>query len=377
MPSRSHRPGGRFPGRALWLALLWPCLTLAAPPAAAPASAPAAPPLAVLQPDQVQALGVRAEVAQADAVSAQRYPAQVVVPAAQQQVLAAPLPGLVTELRVAAGDAVQAGQVLAVLRSPQALELQRDVGTTDSQAALAASALQRDEALYKEGLIALSRLEATRAQARQTALQRDERRRALAEAGLGAAGGAGRAPGGTLLLRSPLTGVVLERPVAIGQRVDAATTLLRVARLAPLWLELQVPARDAAQFQVGDAVTVVGTPAHGRVIALGHAVDAASQTVLVRAHIQGGNAALRVGQAVEALHSRAVAGVLRVPAAALLVEAGRPQVLVEAAPGQYRAVEVEPLGEHGGQVALRGLPAGARVVVHGTAALKALLAAAR
>ncbi len=91
---------------------------------------------------------------------------QAVMTAARQQVLAAPLPGLATELRVAAGDAVQAGQVLTVLRSPQVLEL------------------QCDEALYREALIALSRLDATRTQARQTALQPDERRRALVASGI-------------------------------------------------------------------------------------------------------------------------------------------------------------------------------------------------
>jgi multidrug efflux pump subunit AcrA (membrane-fusion protein) len=132
---------------------------------------------------QVDALGIRVQPADGpNAGSQARYPAQVVVPVSRQRLVAAPLPALVESLQVAVGDEVRAGQVLAVLRSTQASELQRDVAQANSQADLARRNLERDEQLFAEGLIAQSRLEAARAQARQAQAQQLERRRALAQA---------------------------------------------------------------------------------------------------------------------------------------------------------------------------------------------------
>ncbi|MGS0754016.1 hypothetical protein ACVBEH_04250 [Roseateles sp. GG27B] len=71
-----------------------------------------------LTPRQVEALGVRTQVAAvSSAGAASRYPAVLLVPSSQQRVLAAPLPGLIESLRVSVGDSVRAGQVLAVLRA--------------------------------------------------------------------------------------------------------------------------------------------------------------------------------------------------------------------------------------------------------------------
>ena len=107
-----------------------------------------------LKPGQVSALGLRTQTVGADgAPTIARYPAVVTIPAAQQRVVAAPLPAMVESVNVSAGDNVRAGQVLAVLRSTQAQELQHDVHVSRTQAVLAGSALARDEQLFREGLI--------------------------------------------------------------------------------------------------------------------------------------------------------------------------------------------------------------------------------
>lgn len=101
---------------------------------------------------QIEALGIRIQTVDgAQAASFARYPAQVVVPVARQRLVAAPLPGLVESLQVAVGDPVRAGQTLAVLRSAQASELQRDVAQATSQVDLARRSLERDEQLFAEG----------------------------------------------------------------------------------------------------------------------------------------------------------------------------------------------------------------------------------
>jgi len=359
--------------RICTLALAGTVLATAAHAATAPPNTPEnkAAPLKVVEikPTQVAALGIRVAVARADATgSARGLPSTVLVPSAQQRVLAAPLPALVERLNASVGDSVRAGQVLAVLRSAQAQELQRDVLTTSGQAGLTASTLARDELLFSEGLIAQSRLEASRNNARMAQVQQQERQRALVQAGVT------HGNDGSIQLVASMDGVVLERPVVVGQRVDQAAALYRIGKLSPLWLELQMPVDEAAGVRAGDAVQVSRSEARGKVLSVSPVVDGASQTVMVRAELPRPPADLRVGQAVEARIERAQTEAVQVPASAVIDHAGKAAVFVESAAGRYQLVTVQMLGSSGGQTSVRGLAAGTRVVDQGTAALKALLA---
>lgn len=326
---------------------------------------------------QIEALGIRIQTVDgAQAASFARYPAQVVVPVARQRLVAAPLPALVESLQVAVGDPVRAGQTLAVLRSAQASELQRDVAQATSQVDLARRSLERDEQLFAEGLIAQSRLDAARAQARQAQAQQIERRRALEQAGVSAGSG-------QIVLRAPIAGVVLEQHAVLGQRVEQAAPLYRIATLDRLWVEMQAPATDAAALAPGRAVRVEASPAagrdareiEGRVIALGQSVDAATQTVLVRAEVRASNGILRPGQTVVATVEMPSADTVRLPATAVVEEGGATVVFVQEAAGSFVRVPVGVVHSADSVVTVSGIAAGAQVVVHGTAALKAVFAA--
>jgi multidrug efflux pump subunit AcrA (membrane-fusion protein) len=108
----------------------------------------------------------------------------VLVPNEQMRIVAAPVGGMIEMLAVAPGSRVKRGQLVARLASPQALELQRDALQAGSQSALLQQSLKRDEQLFAEGLIAESRLQATRAAAAQAGAQASERRQGLALAGI-------------------------------------------------------------------------------------------------------------------------------------------------------------------------------------------------
>jgi len=124
----------------------------------------------LLQPAQIKALGIEtAVVGEGGPGKTGTLPGRVLVPNEQMRVVAAPVGGMVEMLAVAPGATVKRGQVVAHLASPQALELQRDALQSGSQAALLQQSLKRDEQLFAEGLIAESRLQATRATAAQAA----------------------------------------------------------------------------------------------------------------------------------------------------------------------------------------------------------------
>lgn len=333
----------------------------------------AAEPL-VLQAAQLKSLGIETRRAgEAGAGHSGTLPARVLVPNAQMRVISAPVAGMVELLNVAPGESVKRGQVLAQLASPQALELQRDALQSGSQAQLLQQSLKRDELLFAEGLIPESRLQATRAAAAQAVAQASERRQGLALAGV--------TPGklgGPLALTSPIDGVVLEQAVQLGQRVESATLIYRVAKLEPLWLEIQIPQAQTAGLKTGMTVRVANSAVSGKLIAIGRAIDAASQTVLLRAAVSEGASALRPGQVIEVeLDLPTTSGQLRLPNSALARHQEETLVFVQTAgkdkQTQFEARSVRVISQGGDSTLIEGVNAPEIVAVKGVSGLKAML----
>ncbi len=318
---------------------------------------------------QGQALGIVVQrVVPGGGTAASGLPATVGIPNSQVRVIAAPLAGVVESLETAPGMSVKKGEVLARISSPQALELQRDRIQADSQATLARQSLGRDEQLFREGLIAESRLQASRANAAQSAAQATERRQELALAQ--------HSGGQTLSLVAPIAGTVLEQHVSVGQRVEQSAPLYRIARLDPLSVEIQAPLAIAARAKVGTPLTIASAGASGKLIAVGRAVDPASQSVLLRGLVTHGAEALRPGQAtaVDLALGNATETTVQVPGSAILRHENKPWVFVAARAGTatgYHATAVTLIGRSGENTVVSGIPADATVAIAGVSALKA------
>lgn len=301
-------------------------------------------------------------------------PGQVEVPAGQLQVLAAPLEGALQEVLVAPGAAVRKGQVVARLVSSQALELQRAHAEASARAAQAGAARQRDEQLFKEGIIALARLESSRAAAAEAGAQLAQSRQSLA-----LAGGRPGAGGAVLELRAGLDGVLLEQLAQVGDRLPAATPIARIGRPAPLWVTLQVPAGVAARVKAGDIVRLPLLGVEGRLLAVSRSVDAASQNVTLRAQVDQGSELLRPGQAVEVEIQVSGQPGQALPSRALARHEGQLLAFVQQGSGEtvrFVARPVKVLSQLGDTVMVEGLAPGERVAVQGVASLKAMLAGA-
>jgi len=326
-----------------------------------------------LQPGQLKALGI--ETAIAGEMAGGRsgsYPAQVRVPNEQMRVVAAPAGGMVEMLAVAPGATVKRGQIVAHLASQQALELQRDALLASSQAGLLQQNLKRDEQLFAEGLIAESRLQATRAASTQAGAQASERRQ-----GLALAGAAPGKLGGKLVLTAPIDGVVLEQGAQLGQRVETSALIYRIAKLSPLWLEIQAPVTVAATLREGSAVKIANSEVTGKLIAIGRAVDSASQTVLLRAEVGKGAETLRPGQVIEVEITGPAGQQQRLPASALARDQGKTYAFVQTANDAkgivFEARPVRVISQGGDSVTVDGVKAGEKVAIKGVSGLKAML----
>lgn len=333
--------------------------------------AAAAEPLS-LQPAQFKALGIAIGiVGEGNELRSGSLPARVVVPNAQMRLVAAPVGGMIDLLAVAPGSTVKRGQVVARLASPQALELQRDALQASSQSSLLQQNLKRDEQLFAEGLIAESRLQATRAAAAQAGAQATERRQGLALAGI--------VPGklgGPLALVAPIDGVVLEQSVQLGQRVEASAPIYRIAQLSPLWLEIQAPLTVTAGLREGMTVKLANAEVTGKLIAVGRAVDAASQTVLLRATVDKGADNLTPGQVVAVELPAGAGRGQQLPASALVRHEGQTFVFIQTASNdqgsQFEARPVRILSQGGDGALAEGVKPGERIAVKGVSGLKAM-----
>ena len=269
------------------------------------------------------------------------------------RVVAAPVGGMVEMLAVAPGATVKRGQVVAHLSSQQALELQRDALQASSQSSLMQQNLKRDEQLFAEGLIA-------------DMIQLGE-----------APGAAPGKLGGKLALTAPIDGVVLEQGAQLGQRVETSALIYRIAELSPLWLEIQAPVAIAATLRNGSAVKIANSEVTGKLIAIGRAVDPASQTVLLRAEVGKGAETLRPGQVIEVEVAAPAGQHQRLPASALARDQGKTFAFVQTASDDkgvvFAARPVRVVSQGGDSVTVDGIKAGEKVAIKGVSGLKALL----
>ncbi len=330
---------------------------------------------ASLPVSQFAAAGLRTvPVRPASAKWLTHLPAHVQVPNAQQRFVAAPLGGLVTAVLVGVGEPVKEGQVMARLVSPQLLELQRELAQAAAERERTQQALARDERLLAEGLVAASRVEASRAADRHAAAALAEKR------GLLALTGARPGRAGDLAVIAPMHGVVLAQSTRAGERVEPATVLFHVARLDSLELEIELPLAAAARIAIGAAVSVPRSGAHGAVVAIGRTVTD-GQTLKVRARMTTGLAGLTPGQHVEAdieAHNASAAAPLWLVPSSALVRLGKggAQAAVFAQRGEeYLAVAVQLVGESGSDLVIEApLRENEAVVSDGASQLKAALA---
>lgn len=275
--------------------------------------------------------------------------------------VSAPIAGLVDASGVANAPApgvrVSRGQMLALLAPT--------IGDAGNGAYAEARARLREAEDEHARAVRLYAVEAVP----QRRVNEAEIRLAAAREALAGYAGGELTAGGRVTVRSPLAGVIAERRVTPGSRVDAGTLLFTVVDPSVVWLRVNVPAAQAAnvsstsgvEFRVEGSERVYTAR---RVVSLGSVIDSISRSVPLLLEVSNGDGSLKVGAAarVSVRSGQREAGVL-VPSTAILDEDGRPvaYVQVEGESFEKRVLSLGPSGA--GRVLVRsGIRAGERVV---------------
>lgn len=325
---------------------------------------------------QIQALGIQTAPLQSQANSVvARYPAQVIVPPKAEQVVSSPVAGLVAQLLVQQNQVVRSGESLLRLVSPELGQLQLQLLQASARATLARQAAHREQSLFKEGIIPQRRVQEAQAGLSEAEAMLNQARAALRLSGMSAAAikrvAATGMPQDSITLVAKQAGIVTEIAVVPGQRVEAATALLTVAQTDSLWLDIQLPVAESANWLPGTKVRIPGRDITARILSASPTVSSSSQTVALRAAIEGQSAQVRPGEFVTVeLPVAATQGSWVVPLSAV-VYAGKQAYLFVRTPDGFEGRSVQVMASAGQQLRVQGpLKAGEQIAVSGVVALK-------
>jgi cobalt-zinc-cadmium efflux system membrane fusion protein len=382
MPIHEHEP--TFRGRAfLWAGIGLGLLFLAALLTrgfglfGGPGKGAEGPQLMVRQGDKIlvpegSALRDRLSV-QPAAVQAVKpkliLPAIVESDPARTAAVLTPLSGRLIALKVALGDRVSQGQMLAVIDSPDLDQAYDDDDKAADAVKLTEKNLGRQVEQNKIGVASDRDLDQARSDHAQAAAEYTRTQARLKT--LGVSRGSG--PSSRLLtVTAPVGGSVTMLAVAPGNMInDPTQPMMTIADLSTVWVtalvaEIDVAAVSRNQDAEVSLVAYPGRSLRGKVLFVSDVIEPDSRRNKIRIAFANRDYALKPNMFATVTLMGPTQSQVVLPSSALLMNNDRTSVFVATAPWTFERRIVEPLLEEGPSVAIRsGVAAGEQVVVKG------------
>ena len=295
------------------------------------------------------------------------------------------VPGRITSLKASVGQVVKKGQTLAIVESPELGRAKADYVSAAAAARLARENANREKLLFERKISAEVEWRKAEAEAVHSAAELQAAENRLHALGVGEAGLPDKVAHFTSTFGavSPIDGVVVDRPVTLGEMVNPDKTLFLVMDLAEVWLLVDVFERDIGQIALGQRVKVTVSAYkeerfEGSVSYIGAIVEPRSRAIKVRIALANSSGKLKPGMFARVSLSDTKGDEhehLFVPVAAVQrTETGTIVFVPGDKPGEYVPRPVKTGHEAGSSVAIAsGLSAGDEVVVSGSFILKSEL----
>jgi cobalt-zinc-cadmium efflux system membrane fusion protein len=280
-----------------------------------------------------------------------------------------PLGGRVLQLKVALGDRVKAGQVVAVIDSPDLGQAYDDNDKAADTYELSRKTLDRQQEQFKLGTASTRDVDQARSDFNQASAEYTRTQAHLKAIGV-PLDAKDRAR--VLAVTAPVSGSVTSLGIAPGNMInDPTLPMMTIADLSTIWVTAMVSEKDVADIKKQQDVDVsLGAypdrTLHGKVLFVSDVIEPDSRRDKIRIAFANTDYSLKPNMfATVTLHAAGQTRVV-VPTSALLMNNDRTSVFVATAPWTFERRTVEPRLEEGTSVAIdSGLKAGDQVVVKG------------
>ena len=296
-------------------------------------------------------------------------PAEVESDPTRTAAVLTPLAGRIVEVKVALGDRVTQGQVLALIDSPDLAQAYDDDDKAADTLHLASKNLERQEGQQKIGAASNRDLDQARSEHTQ-ALAEYSRTQARLKA-IGATPATDRRSR-LLTVRAPFGGSITALSLAPGVMInDPTQSIATIADLSTGWVTALVPETESAAIAKGEDAEVAldaypTTVLKGTVLFVSDVIEADSRRNKVRIAIANARYALKPNMFATMTLSGPQESRVVLPTSALLMNNDRTSVFVATAPWTFERRIVDPQLEEGSTVTIRsGLAPGEQVVVKG------------
>jgi multidrug efflux pump subunit AcrA (membrane-fusion protein) len=171
-------------------------------------------------------------------------------------------------------------------------------------------------------------------------------------------------------VRSPMAGVISDRPLNVGEMASAGSALFSIVNLSRVVARASIPVQEAAQITVNRPATISsgGVELKGKVSVVSPAVDPSSTTIQIWVEAPNPGERLKLGSTVQiSVDAGEIPDAIVVPAAALLPsDEGGEKVMAAGSDGLAHEQPVK-VGIHSGDDVqiLSGVKAGDKVITQG------------
>lgn len=277
-----------------------------------------------------------------------------------------PLGGRLVELKVALGDRVTKGQMLAVIDSADLAQAFDDDEKAKDALDLTEKNLKRQEEQVKIGAASTKDLDQAKSDNNQAVAEYRRTQARLAVIG------AGQTNGRLLSVKAPIEGSITALSVSPGTMInDATETLMTISDLSTVWVTALVPETDIAAVAKDQAAEITmaaypGQKLQGKVAFVSDVLDSDSRRDKVRIAFANPDHVLKPNMFATVTLSGADRAMPVLPSSALLMNNDRVSVFVATSPWVFERRTIQPDLREGTTIPIEsGLQPGEQVVVQG------------
>jgi cobalt-zinc-cadmium efflux system membrane fusion protein len=314
-------------------------------------------------------------------------PAKVLADQDNEAIVGSLIQGRVCKVFVKAGDYVKAGQELMTVEGLEIGEIKAGFLSARANLEYQKANYERQKKLLEENVGAQKNLLETQNEYEKARAEYNAEKNRINAIGLtdsevidGKSNHTNELGSAPLPIKSPISGIVVERNVVIGQLIEATTTAFKIINLSSVWVDGQMYEKDACKITGRTAVDFIASSYpdslfHGQVTYIGQVVDEKTRTITIRAAFNNASGKLKPQMFGELKIPNAnTTTALLVPAEAIIKIDNTDYVFVQKQDTTFEKIQVlASCGQNETMEITRGLNNGDKVVVKGAFYLKSEL----